>query len=101
MVATATTEVRPVQSPRVQGPKLVTFRPQCEFDWEFSHAYPLLLVSEVAELFNVCERQVYDLADEGRFLAFPVNAEEAPQRQHLRIVRATCHTDLRAVVGED
>ncbi len=91
-------------SPRLRGSNRLAAaqaRGQTEFDWQWPHSYPLLLVSEVAELFECDERQVRDLADEGRFLAFAINHDAQPQREILRIVRATVNRELRNIVLED
>ncbi len=74
---------------------------QFSFDFDYGHNLPLLTVEEIAEREGWSARQVYDLAEEGRFLSFSITHDPAPERQRLRIVRATIHTDLRALVIED
>ncbi len=71
------------------------------YKWNWGHRFPLLNVSEVAEMFDCSEMRVRDMADEGRFLSFAINVEAAPKREHLRIVRSTCNTDLRRMALEN
>jgi hypothetical protein len=68
--------------------------PQTEFNWVYPHNYPLLLVSEVAEQFNISESQVRKLADDASIVAFHINVADEPHREHLRIIRSTCERGI-------